>query len=121
MKRKVVILGMFVNDASIQRHLCKLGYQVWGVSHLKEEGFYSRYGKKVLCPDPETDPRKWTSFMVKLGLEVGGRPVLIPTSDLYVLAVEKAANILNAYYRFQGYGSGMKTRLTYKYTQLEIA
>jgi predicted ATP-grasp superfamily ATP-dependent carboligase len=120
-EKKAVILGMFINGATMQRHLCKIGCRVWGVSHIKEEGFYSRYGIKILCPDPEKDFEKWTAFMVELGKEIGDRPALIPTSDYYVVAVGNAVKQLGPYYRFHGFGSRIKIQLTYKHSQMEIA
>ena len=98
--RKVVILGLCTPGAAILRNLGRLGYKVWGVTEdTSHEGLHSKYGKKVISPDCEKYPSLWLQFMQNLSKKIGEKPVLIPTGDKYVVAIEKAIENLLPYYR----------------------
>jgi D-aspartate ligase len=57
-------------------------------------GFRSVYGPARLCPNPDTDDEGWVQFMLELSAEFGQRPVLIPSSDLFVSAIARHAGVL---------------------------
>jgi len=122
MKRKAVILGLYINGVTILRNLTRQGYEVWGVTeNSRDKGLHSRYGKELICPNPESECKKWVSFMQHLGRNIKDRPVLIPTSDRYVLALTRVAKELKNYFRFHGYDTDLSEKLTLKHTQLELA
>lgn len=122
METKVVVLGLWINGATILRNLSKKGYEMWGITHdPKEEGLCSGYGKKLICPNPEHEFDKWVSFMIHLGKNIKGEPALIPTSDIYVLALDKASNKLKKYFRFYKLKNNLQTKLTSKLNQHILA
>ena len=100
MHRKVVVLGLCTPGATILRNLSRKGYRVWGVADDKtDEGLHSFYGKKLLSPNCERNFKEWLQFLINLAREIGERPVLIPTGDKYVVAIEKGIAELGKHYR----------------------
>lgn len=121
-KGSVVIAGLFLNGTSVVRHLSALGYDVWAISFDRsEQGWYSSRGKKLLCPNPDVSHDDWLKFMLGLGERFSTPPALIPTSDIFVLAIDRAAEELGSKFLFHGFGSGLRTRLTSKRDTFELA
>ena len=56
-------------------------------SDSRLQGFRSVYGPARLCPDPDSHIEDWLQFMRELSKELGGAPILIPSSDRYVSAI----------------------------------
>lgn len=83
-------------------------------------GFRSVYGPARLCPDPDADAAGWIGFMVDLAVEIGGRPVLIPSSDRFVTAIARHADTLDGYYRLSS-GVALQGLLADKHTQYDLA
>lgn len=83
-------------------------------------GFYSTYGPAKLCPNPDIEPAAWLDFMKNLAGEMRSKPVLIPSSDLYVTAIAKARDVLKDYYILN---PGVETQalLAEKQTQYKMA
>ena len=121
-KRNVIVLGLFINGASVVRTLSQNGYQVWGVTdNPKDVGLLSLYGKKLICSNPEEDLDKWIKFMTDISKEFSEKAAVIPTSDKYVLAMTKAAYRLKKHFRFHGFETDLRTNLTLKTKQLRLA
>jgi D-aspartate ligase len=121
-KRKVIVLGLSIHGATLLRNLSRSGYEVWGATHNTfEEGLLSGHGKKVICPNPESDFRNWLHFMKLLSVRIKGMAAVIPTSDVYVMALDRASEALNTDYRFHKTSSRMRSRLTSKFEQLVLA
>jgi len=83
-------------------------------------GFHSVHGPARLCPDPDVDGAGWTRFMVDLAKELGGRPVLIPSSDRYVTATANHIDALSGHYILSP-GVPLQGLLADKHTQYELA
>lgn len=83
-------------------------------------GFKSVYGPSRLCPDPDVAPDAWVEFMLNLAAEYDQRPVLIASSDQFVTAISKHAEILREHYIFSG-GIGIHGTLAEKRSQYELA
>lgn len=119
---QVVVLGLFLNAASVLRRLGSLGYRLCGVSdRLDEEGFRSRFGHKLVCPNPDADLEGWTRFMEGLGAQFRSPPALLPTADRFVLALEASAERLAPYFRFHRGAPGLARALTEKRPTFELA
>lgn len=121
-KKKVVVLGLCISGAAIVRNLSRKGYEVWGVTDdKKHEGLHSRYGQKLICPDPEHNFSAWLDFMKELSKKIKGKPALIPTGDKFVVAVEKNIEELRPYYRMHQTPKRLHTQLTSKLEQVRAA
>jgi D-aspartate ligase len=83
-------------------------------------GFRSAHGRARLCPDPDVDGAGWTRFMVDLAAELGGRPVLIPSSDRYITAVANNLDALSGHYILSP-GVALQGLLADKHTQYALA
>lgn len=118
----VVVAGLFLNGASVVRRVAELGCDAWAISHDRsEQGWRSRWGRKLLCPHPAEAFDEWAEFMRELAGRFDQAPALIPCSDVFVLALERAAPALAGAYRFHGFGSGLRAALTSKRTTFELA
>jgi predicted ATP-grasp superfamily ATP-dependent carboligase len=86
-----------------------------------KQGFKTVYGKAYLCPNPDTQPAEWEQFMIELAKNIGRKPVLIPSSDLYVTAIANHAAALVPHYIFLPASVATQALLATKKRQYEIA
>jgi D-aspartate ligase len=120
--RKAVVLGLSTPGATILRNLSRRGYQIWGITDDNADvGMHSKYGQKCISPDCEHDFSGWIGFMKNLAKEIQDRPVLIPTGDKYVVAIEKGIKELLPYYRMHQNTKKIHTKLTSKIEQVLFA
>ncbi len=118
----VVIAGLASNGAAALRNLSRQGYSVVGISHdATEVGCYSQHGTKLILPDPMSNEDDWVRCLLEAFGNGENRPVLIPTSDRYVLAIDSAAARLRGRFRFHGFGTGLRSTLTSKKLTFELA
>jgi predicted ATP-grasp superfamily ATP-dependent carboligase len=61
-------------------------------------GFRSVYGPARRCPDPDTHPEEWVAFMIALASSLGDKPALIASSDQFVSAIARHADVLGTLY-----------------------
>ena len=97
---KAVIAGAFQTGVLAVRNLRRRGVDtVCFDCNPKMQGFRSAYGPARHCPDPDVAAGDWLDFMKGLAAELGGRPVLIPSSDRYVSAIAEHREVLAAHFR----------------------
>jgi predicted ATP-grasp superfamily ATP-dependent carboligase len=118
----VLVAGLSWNGAGLLRNLSRKGYQVCGIALSNDEpGLFSRYGAKAVCPDPRLDQDAWVRAVIELARRCDQRPLMIPVSDIYVMALDRAAEELRPHIRFHGFGDGLRTHLTSKRSTFEMA
>ncbi len=118
----VVIAGLYLPGISLLRNFSRRGIRAFGIdSDASVVGFHTRYGEKLVCPDPEREPEAWLDFMVKLGAQSGGRAVLIPTADKFVLPIDAFASRLKEFFVFANPPDLLQTRLTNKRDTFALA
>jgi len=83
-------------------------------------GFRSTYGPAHLSQDPDVNPEEWLYFMKGLANELGGKAVLIPSSDRYVTAIANHRKVLEEYYLLNP-GIELQGLLAQKQTQYQLA
>lgn len=104
------------------RRLALRGFTVAGLTdNPSDPAARSRYRLKTECPDPTHDFAGWVAFMESIGNRTRKRPILIPTLDRYVLALDQAAARLSDRFRFHGFGAGLRSALTSKRQTFELA
>lgn len=117
----VVILGASQTGVLGLRGLQRRGVQTWCVDCQSDApAFRSVYGPARLCPDPDLDLRAWVAFMVGLSAEIGRRAVLIPSSDLFVVAIAAGAKALTTHFVLP-HGVELQAALADKKSQYELA
>lgn len=116
-----VIGGAFQTGVLGVRTLTRRGvHAVCFDSNPDNPGFRSVYGPARLCPNPDTDSEAWACFMVELAEELGGRPVLICSSDQFVSAIARHRELLAGHYILSA-GAAMQGLLADKCTQYGLA
>lgn len=97
----VVVAGGYQTGVNLMRSLSRRGLTVYCVENdRKKQAFRSIYGKTYECPDPDTLPGGWASFMLDLASKLPGKPVLIASADAFVSVMAKYAGALRTAYVF---------------------
>ncbi|MCE1165362.1 MAG: hypothetical protein LWX07_08185 [Bacteroidetes bacterium] len=122
MKNPVISLGLSTPGIFILRHFPKFGVPAYGLdSNPGEIGFLSRFGIKNVCPDPEINSREFFEYLVNFRKQFGVKPVLIPSSDKFVLPINDYAEELKEHYLFTMPEGGLLRKLTSKRYSYELA
>ena len=117
-----MVAGASQTGVVLMRDLARRGVSVCCVGQdRRSNGFRTVYGKGYLCPNPVDDPAAWIVYMVDLSRRIGGRPVLMPTSDQFVSAIGKYAEELGDFFVFCKPGVTIQTLLGTKEKQYDIA
>ncbi len=101
MNTAVVFPARQTNSLGVIRSLGQKGIPVIGLDCQPQSvGFYSRYCRGLLCPDPLTDDQGFLEALVALGKELELPGVLFLMDDHLVLLATKYRAVLEKYYRF---------------------
>ncbi len=85
-----LVMGLHLNGTGILQTMAAHGVPVAGIDHRRgQPGFWTRYGRTLVCPDPARDPRALLAFLVELAGRLGWGAVLFPTSDEFVVFVAR--------------------------------
>jgi D-aspartate ligase len=118
----VVVAGAFQTGVVLMRDLVRHKIETCCIdSDTSKAGFKTVYGKAYLCPDPDTHPAEWAQFMIELAKGLGRKPVLIPSSDLFVTAIADHAAALEPHYILRSASVATQALLATKKRQYEIA
>lgn len=83
------------------RSLGRRGIPVIGLDPSRGSiGFFSRYCKSIVCPDPENKEEDYIDVLLSLGEQMNSKGVLFPTADVDVLTISKHRDKLEKYYEF---------------------
>jgi len=111
----VVVAGLTLNGATVLRRMAHLGYEAHGLSFSpKEPGWHVGGAHHHRVPDPREDFEGWVDTLVRLADDFDVPPPILPMSDVYVVAFDRAAPRLEGLYRLHGFGTGLRTLLTSK-------
>jgi D-aspartate ligase len=95
------VLHMGPNGLGVTRSLAREGVPVVGVDFdPKAPGFFSRYCKPLLCPDPTTDPDGALELLLKVGEKLPEKGALYACSDMFVLFVSRNRRALSEQFKF---------------------
>lgn len=94
-----VVLGLFETGLGVGRSLGRSGISVVGLDASKKLGFYSRYIKASLCPDPLDRESEFISLLLDIAARQQHKPVLFITSDEFLNVVSKNRALLQERYR----------------------
>ena len=62
---------------------------VWIDSNTRHVGFYSRYCKGLICPDPKNNADGYINFLLQIGGKLNHKGVLFPIRDIEVITILK--------------------------------
>src|SRR4051794_240929 len=117
-----VVAGAYQTGLNLMRNLLRRGVRVCAFdANPKQTGFSSRYGKTYLCPNPDTDPEAWVSFMQNLARQIGRKPVLIPAADQFVSAIGAHVDQLKDHFIFSPEAFITQAQLATKERQYALA
>lgn len=116
-----IIAGAYQTGVLAARGLKRHGVRTMMFdSNPDHAGFRSVYGPARLCPDPDSQPGEWLLFMIDLSKEIGGRGVVIPSSDKYVTALNQQEAALRERFILSP-GIALQAALAEKRTQYDLA
>jgi len=116
----VVVAGGYHTGVRLARNLIRRGLQVSIVDSIAAQPcFKTIYGEAHLCPNPDERPAEWIEFMRSLA--GGGKKVLIPSADVFVLAIARHAAELADHYIFCESSMDLQILLATKERQYEVA
>jgi D-aspartate ligase len=117
-----VVAGAFQTGVNLMRNLLRRGVKVWAFdANPKQTGFSSRYGKTLLCPNPDSDGKAWVAFMLDLARQIGRKPVLIPAADQFVSAIGAHIDELKDHFIFLPEAFVTQAKLATKEQQYALA
>ena len=116
-----VIAGAFQTGVLGVRSLQRRGvHAICFDANPHQPGFRSVYGPARLCPNPDGEPEAWLRFMTDLASTLPAKPVLISSSDQFVTAIAKHAEVLAQHYIVSP-GCAMQGLLADKQTQYDLS
>jgi predicted ATP-grasp superfamily ATP-dependent carboligase len=71
---------------------------IWIDSNPKHVGFYSRYCKGLLSPNPKNNVGEYIDFLLQIGEKLNHKGVLLPIRDIEIFAILKNRSKLKNYY-----------------------
>jgi len=97
----VVFPARQTNSLGVIRSLGRRGIPVIGLDdHPMSVGFYSRFCKGMVCPNPRQDESQFVEYLVNLGERLKTRAVLFLMDDFFVFLATKYKEKLNKYFLF---------------------
>jgi len=100
-ENKAYVLGGSINSFGVIRALGRNNIPTIGVNNSRETiSRFSRYAKFLLAPDPSTDVERYIEFLIEKGKSSNIPSVLLPTSDVTVLAISRFRDELKDYFCF---------------------
>ncbi len=117
-----IVCDLYITGLSMMRDFTMHGIPVVGIDPKPGRiGFFTKYGRKFLCPDPLTAESELLGFLHRLGEDLPGGGVLFPTSDSFVLFVSKHRDNLSRYFGFAMPDRTIIEKLVSKRGLVEIA
>jgi len=120
-KYPAVVLGMFEPGLAIGRSLGRNGIKVFGLDFKKDVGFYSKYIRTEICPNPLIDEKKFMDFLIKFSEKFEHKPVLFVTSDNFLNTVSGNRNKLKKHFFMNLPDHEVIESITDKYKQHKVA
>jgi len=120
-KYPAVVLGMFETGLGVGRCLGRNKIQVFGLDFKKDVGFYSKYIKARICPDPLNDEQKFLDFLIRFVDKSEYKPVLFVTSDNFLNTISRNRDKLKKYFFINLPDNLVIESITDKYKQYLLA
>ncbi len=119
-KYPAVVLGMYETGLAVGRSLGRNGIKVFGLDFKKDVGFYSKYIKATLCPDPVNDEKKFLDFLISYIEKFENKSVLFITSDNFLKVISCNRDKLKKYFFINLPDNLVIESITDKYKQYQL-
>ncbi len=120
-KYPAIVLGMFEPGLAVGRSLGRKRIKVFGLDFKKDVGFYSKYIRARICPNPLIDEQKFLDFLIKFADKFEHKPVLFITSDNFLNSISRNRNKLKKYFFMNLPDHKVIESITDKYEQYQVA
>ena len=121
-KHSVFVLSLFDTGLATLHGFVNLGLEVVGLDFNPDQpGFRSKFGKKILCPNPLVDSQGLCNLLIKLASKESAKPILIPASDLYAVFISQNRQILGQHFLFHLPDDALLNQIANKSTQALLA
>lgn len=119
----VLILNCKIGALAISRTLGSLGVSIYGIDDDPGNPVIkSRYFKKKFFKTfNEDNPQEYLEFVLDIGKQIGGKPLLIPTSDELAVFVAEYRGELSRLFVFPGLDADLAKGLISKKEMFSIA
>jgi len=97
-KYPAIVLGMYETGLGVGRSLGRKKIQVFGLDFKKDVGFYSKYIKATICPDPVNDEQKFLDFLISFVGKFKYKSVLFIASDNFLKVISKNRDKLKKHF-----------------------
>ena len=116
-----VIFGLSENALGVGKSLGRNGLNVYGISHHKEIGYYSKYINGVLLPHPVIHEAGFTKHLRKFCLGLNKKPVLFITSDEYLTFYTRNHSFIDKHFQSNLAEANLIETISDKYSQYRLA
>ena len=120
-KYPAIVLGLYESGLAVGRSLGRNKIKVYGLDFLKEVGFYSKYIRARICPNPLIDEKKFLDFLISFVDGFEYKPVLFVTSDSFLNIVSCNRKKLEKYFFINFPYPEIIETITDKYKQYQSA
>ncbi len=101
MDHSVLIMGACPTGLEVIRNLGQKGIKVWALDpNPFAVGFYSKYCQKLGVFDPNQEPGRLLETLIKFAGNQAQKPVVMATSDLYLVFLAQHSEELKKYFLF---------------------
>ena len=115
------VLGTTGNALGAVRSLARRGVPVVTLGDEKDVAFCSKYGKRILAPNVETQPTGFLDLLLQAGKKLPQPGILFPTGDAYLHFVLENRERLAGYFKIAMPESETMRRLLNKRSQYLLA
>jgi predicted ATP-grasp superfamily ATP-dependent carboligase len=119
-KNPAIVLGLSEAGLSVGRSLGRNGIKVFGIDCIKDVGYFSRYIKTRVSPNPITDEDKFIEFLIDFSVKFQNKPVLFITSDYFLKIISKNRTKLKNYFFMNLPEKNVIDSITDKYKQYQL-
>jgi predicted ATP-grasp superfamily ATP-dependent carboligase len=97
-----VVLSLHITGLGVVQHLARRGIPVVAMDdRTGQTGFSSRYGSKLVCPNPEREADRLLGVLVDLARRLPWRGVLFPANDEFTRFVSAYRDDLAPFFELQ--------------------
>ena len=119
-KYPAIVLGMYETGLGVGRSLGRKKIQVFGLDFKKDVGFYSKYIKATICPNPLNDEQKFLDFLISFVDKFKYKSVLFIASDNFLKVISKNRDKLKKYFFINLPDNSVIESISDKYKQYQL-
>jgi len=118
----VIVLGLYFPGIDIIKDLEKRGIPCIGIDSFDgAPGLFLRKARTYVCPDPVISEKAWLDFLLQFKVNDGPKPVLMITTDKFILPLLNNDSLLSEHFLFNRSENFATERLMNKKTLIEAA